>query len=129
CRSASCPRGVAALARRAPKTSAQTNAPDRLWIDLAGTRLHPNLKTRSFPVADGLLEQIRIAQNKDDVVRIVLDFKDVKEHHVFYLEDPTRLIIDVRGVSAPGPAIAQSTPADLPPPAATPPPPNPPPPT
>jgi N-acetylmuramoyl-L-alanine amidase len=71
--------------------------PDRLWIDLLGTRLHPNLTDHVFPVGDGLLEKVRIAQNRDSTVRIVLDFKDVKEHQVFYLHDPTRLVIDVRG--------------------------------
>ncbi len=64
--------------------------PDRLWIDLIGTRLHPNLEKRVFPVGDGLLEQVRIAKNRDDVIRVVLDFKDVWEHQVFYLENPTR---------------------------------------
>ncbi len=75
--------------------------PDRLWVDLVGTRLHPNLKDRSFPVGDGMLEQVRIGQNRDDAVRIVLDFKDVKEYSVVYLQDPTRLLIDVRGSAAP----------------------------
>jgi len=75
--------------------------PDRLWIDLSGTRLHPNLTTRTFPVGDGLLEQVRIGQNRDDVVRVVLDFKHVKDHSIFYLENPTRLVVDVRGVMRP----------------------------
>jgi N-acetylmuramoyl-L-alanine amidase len=75
--------------------------PDRLWIDLEGTRLHPNLVHRSFPVGDGLLEQIRVGQNKDDVVRVVLDFKDVKDHSIFYLENPLRLVVDVRGTARP----------------------------
>ena len=78
-------------------------APDRLWVDLVGTRLHPNLAKRAFPVGDGLLEQVRIGQNRDDVVRVVLDFKDVGEHQVFFLEDPARLVIDVRG-RTPAPA-------------------------
>ena len=71
--------------------------PDRLFIDLVGTRLHPNLTDRQFPVGDGLLEQIRIAQNKENVVRVVLDFKEVKDHQVLYLENPTRLVVDVQG--------------------------------
>ncbi len=69
-------RVVVDLERKVPLTSDRIADPDRLWIDLAGARLHPNLKARSFPIADGLLEQIRIAQNRDDVVRIVLDFKE-----------------------------------------------------
>jgi len=66
--------------------------PDRLWVDLEGTRLHPNLLGKMFPVGDGLLEKIRIGQNKDTTVRVVLDFKDVKDHTIFYLENPTRLV-------------------------------------
>jgi N-acetylmuramoyl-L-alanine amidase len=85
--------------------------PDRLWVDLLGTRLHPNLARRVFPVGDGLLEQVRIAQNKDDVVRVVLDFKDVWEHQVFFLDNPTRLVIDVRGQARPSPQVAQAPPS------------------
>jgi N-acetylmuramoyl-L-alanine amidase len=93
-------------------------SPERLWVDLEGTRLHPNLVGRTFPVGDGLLEKIRIGQNRDDVVRVVLDFKDVKDHTIFYLENPTRLVVDVRGTAAPpatviagrtGPAPASSS--------------------
>jgi N-acetylmuramoyl-L-alanine amidase len=76
--------------------------PDRLFVDLSRTRLHPNLTSRTFPVGDGLLAQVRIGQNKDDVVRVVLDFKEVYEYSVFYLEEDghTRLVIDVRGASS-----------------------------
>jgi N-acetylmuramoyl-L-alanine amidase len=95
--------------RRVPIRSDVARNPDRLWVDLVGARLHPNLKERAFPVGDGLLEQVRIGKNREDVVRVVLDFKDVWEHQVFYLDNPTRLIIDVRGqgqapASARGPA-------------------------
>jgi N-acetylmuramoyl-L-alanine amidase len=85
--------------------------PDRLWVDLLGTRLHPNLARRVFPVGDGLLEQVRVAQNRDDVVRVVLDFKDVWEHQVFFLDNPTRLVIDVRGQAGPSPQVAQAPPS------------------
>jgi N-acetylmuramoyl-L-alanine amidase len=84
--------------------------PDRLWVDLLGTRLHPNLATRTFPVGDGLLEQVRIAQNRDDAVRVVLDFKDVWEHQVFFLENPTRLVIDVKGRAQARPQVATGAP-------------------
>jgi len=73
--------------------------PDRLWIDLIDTRMHPNLKDRAFPAGDGLLEQIRVAENRAGVVRVVLHFKDVKDHSIFYLKNPTRLVVDVRGAT------------------------------
>lgn len=92
--------------------------PERLWVDLQRTRLHPNLTDRSFPVGDGLLRQIRIAQNRDDVVRIVLDFKEVRDHSVFYLDNPTRVVIDVRGDLPPQVASAEA-PEPAPTPAAS----------
>jgi N-acetylmuramoyl-L-alanine amidase len=101
-------RVVLYLERKVELQSDRVSNPDRLWIDLARTRLHPNLARRVFPVGDGLLEQVRIAQNREDVVRVVLDFKEVWEHNIFYLEDPTRLVIDVRGQPQPAPAIADA---------------------
>jgi N-acetylmuramoyl-L-alanine amidase len=100
-------RVVIDVERRVDLESDVARDPDRLWVDLRGTRLHPNLARRVFPVGDGLLEQVRIAQNRDDVVRVVLDFKDVWEHQVFYLENPTRLVIDVQGGTRARGAVAE----------------------
>jgi N-acetylmuramoyl-L-alanine amidase len=100
-------RVVIDLERQVELQSDRAWSPDRLWVDLLGTRLHPNLTHRVFPINDGLLEQIRIAQNRDDVVRVVLDFKDVWEHQIFYLADPPRLVIDVQGRSRPAPQVAE----------------------
>ena len=98
------------------------SSPDRLFVDLSRTRLHPNLTSRTFPVGDGLLAQVRIGQNQNDLVRVVLDFKEVYEYNVFYLEEDkrTRLVIDVRGMSDPTPSRTQvaGAPATTAPPAA-----------
>ena len=103
-------RVVIDVEKQVPLRQDRIGDPDRLWVDLAGTRLHPNLTDRNFPVGDGLLEKVRVAQNKPDVVRIVLDFKDVKAHNIFYLSDPVRLVIDVQGTPRPGPMIAGAAP-------------------
>ncbi len=117
-------RVVVDLARKVPIKSDRVTNPDRLWIDLIGTRLHPNLEQRVFPVGDGLLERVRIGKNRENVVRVVLDFKDVLEHNIFYLENPTRLVIDVRGrdqapKAPPSEATASAAPAPAAPPART----------
>jgi N-acetylmuramoyl-L-alanine amidase len=101
-------RVVVDLEREVPMRFDRIAAPERLWIDLKGAHLHPNLKDRAFPVGDGLLEQVRIGQNQDDVVRVVLDVKTVKSHSVFYLQDPPRLVIDVLGSSGSTTALAQA---------------------
>jgi N-acetylmuramoyl-L-alanine amidase len=95
-------------------------SPDRLFVDLSRTRLHPNLTSRTFPVGDGLLAQVRIGQNQNDLVRVVLDFKEVYEDNVFYLEEDkrTRLVIDVRGLSdatPPRTQVAKAPPTTTPP--------------
>ncbi len=81
-------------------------SPDRVYVDLQRARLHPSLTDRIFPVGDGLLSQIRVGQNRDDVVRVVLDFHSLRDYTVFYLDDPVRLVIDVHGQKAPAPAVA-----------------------
>jgi N-acetylmuramoyl-L-alanine amidase len=110
-------RVVLDVAREVKIESDRIQDPDRLWIDLQGTRMHPNLRDRAFPVVDGLLEQIRVAENRAGVVRVVLHFKDVKDHSIFYLKNPTRLVVDVRGAArAPvAPSMArQEAPAQIP---------------
>ena len=85
--------------------------PERLWIDLIGTRLHPNLANREYPVGDGLLDRVRVGQNRPGVTRIVLDYKNVKSHSIFYLPDPARLVIDVQGEKKPRMLVARQEPA------------------
>jgi N-acetylmuramoyl-L-alanine amidase len=79
--------------------------PDRMFVDLAGTRLHPNLTKQVFPVGDGLLETVNIAQNRPGVVRVVLYFKAARDHKVFFLpaqgDTPPRLVIDVNNTPPP----------------------------
>jgi N-acetylmuramoyl-L-alanine amidase len=89
-------------------------SPDRLWIDLQGTRLHPNLVGKTFPVGDGLLDRIRVGQNRDGVVRVVLDFKEVRAHNIFYLENPVRLVVDVQGTPRPPSTVIAGRPSPLP---------------
>jgi N-acetylmuramoyl-L-alanine amidase len=72
--------------------------PDRIFFDLHGTRLSPELIGKSDQVIDdGFLRQIRAAQFSNDVTRIVLDVSDVSEYSAFFLPNPPRLIIDVHG--------------------------------
>lgn len=72
--------------------------PDRIFFDLHGARLSPELMGRSVEVTDdGFLKRIRAAQFSNDVTRIVLDVSDVSEYTAFLLPNPWRLIIDIHG--------------------------------
>lgn len=83
--------------------------PDRIYFDLLNTRLSESLANQTFPVGDGFLKQIRVGQNKPDVVRVVLDFESISRYNVFSLPDPHRLVVDILGIK-PDPTPAASSP-------------------
>jgi len=75
--------------------SAQIRAPDRVYFDLYHAKLSPALAHKTFQLQNGLLKAVRVAQNKDGVVRLVLDVDGAKEYSAFLLANPYRLVIDV----------------------------------
>jgi N-acetylmuramoyl-L-alanine amidase len=78
--------------------AARVPNPDRIYFDLYGARLAPELIGRTTPVTDdGFLRRIRVAQYSNNVTRIVLDVSQVSEYSAFFLPNPWRLIIDVHG--------------------------------
>jgi N-acetylmuramoyl-L-alanine amidase len=90
--------------------AARVPNPGRIYFDLHGTRLAPELVGKSFAVTDdGFLKNVRASQYSNDVTRVVLDVSDVTEYSAFLLPNPYRLIIDIHGktdagISDPGPA-------------------------
>ena len=81
--------------------AARVPNPDRIYFDLHGTRLAPELVGKSFAVTDdGFLKRIRAAQSGEDTTRVVLDVNDVTEYSAFLLPNPTRLIIDIHGAKS-----------------------------
>ncbi|MFQ5741345.1 MAG: N-acetylmuramoyl-L-alanine amidase [Acidobacteriota bacterium] len=70
--------------------------PDRIYFDLQSARLKMNLG-KSYDVNGVFLKRVRVAQNRPEIVRVVLDFKKIKRHSVFALYDPFRIVIDTSG--------------------------------
>ncbi|HUJ31310.1 MAG TPA: N-acetylmuramoyl-L-alanine amidase [Candidatus Acidoferrum sp.] len=71
-------------------------SPDRIYFDLHKARIGPKL-TKSLEMPDGLLKSVRVAQNRADVVRLVLDANGAKDCTAVLLGSPYRLVIDVHG--------------------------------
>lgn len=82
--------------------------PPRLFVDIDGTYIDPNLKIPSLEA--GLLEQIRFGRNTDNKVRVVLDINSFEKYNVFHLQNPFRIVMDIYGdkKSSPTTAIAHS---------------------
>jgi N-acetylmuramoyl-L-alanine amidase len=78
--------------------AARVPNPDRIYFDLHGARVAPELIGKATDVTDdGFLQRIRVAQFSNDVTRIVLDVNQVTEYSAFFLPNPWRLIIDIHG--------------------------------
>jgi N-acetylmuramoyl-L-alanine amidase len=78
-------------------TKRRIGNPDRIYVDLKPARLNPKLKKRVLVVNDGLLRRVRFAQNRPDVVRVVVDIEHLNDFKVFMRTNPYRLTIDVHG--------------------------------
>ena len=82
--------------------SARIGSPDRIYFDLYKAQLSPLVSQKTVPGEGGLLKWVRAAQNKDEVVRLVLDAEGAKEYSAQLLADPYRLVIDVHGQAGAG---------------------------
>ena len=79
--------------------SVRLSNPDRIVVNLLSARLSPELSGRTFPVENGFLRQIRVAQFSPDVARVVLDVEKIEAYSIFSLPNPFRLVIDVQGTA------------------------------
>ena len=100
------------LGGKAKYQAARISDPDRIYFDIENAKLSNELLHQPIEIPSvGYLKAVRVAQNRSDVVRVVLDVAKVKDYSVFELADPDRLIVDVYG-PADGTAAATATPAN-----------------
>jgi N-acetylmuramoyl-L-alanine amidase len=100
--------------------AARIASPDRIYFDLYKARVGPKLSGKALDVQSGLLKSVRVAQNKQGIVRLVLDVDGARDYSSFLLANPYRLVIDVHArrsseakpVPAPAAASAVAAKAD-----------------
>jgi N-acetylmuramoyl-L-alanine amidase len=89
------------LGGQAKYQAARIFNPDRIYFDIENAKLSRELIHEPINVpAGGYLKTVRVAQNRPDVVRVVLDVAQVKDYSVFELANPDRLVVDVYGPAA-----------------------------
>ncbi|GBC84902.1 N-acetylmuramoyl-L-alanine amidase AmiC [bacterium HR11] len=70
--------------------------PDRLYIDLDQTVLSRQIRGQGWELpTHAHLRQVRVGQYLPDTARVVLDFDRIKQHRIFILESPYRIVIDI----------------------------------
>jgi N-acetylmuramoyl-L-alanine amidase/type II secretory pathway predicted ATPase ExeA len=75
--------------------SARITSPDRIYFDLYKARLRVSVPLKTVPSEGGLLKWVRVGQNSDDVLRLVIAADGAKDYSAKLLSDPYRLVIDV----------------------------------
>jgi len=70
--------------------------PERIFFDLKNSYITKEIKT-VLPVGDGILKSVRASQYNSETVRVVLDIEEISDWNYFIIENPARLIIDLKG--------------------------------
>ncbi|HWY26485.1 MAG TPA: N-acetylmuramoyl-L-alanine amidase [Candidatus Angelobacter sp.] len=91
--------------------SAHIRAPDRVYFDIYKAKVSPALVHKTWEVQNGLLKSLRVAQNREGVVRVVLDVDGAQDYSAFLLANPYRLVIDVHAQPAATTAKREADPA------------------
>ena len=84
--------------------------PQRLVVDIEGLELNPTLKVAKIASNDPYIKQVRVGQNRPNVVRLVFDLKEEIKPQVFTLAPVGtynhRLIFDLYPIKAVDPIAA-----------------------
>jgi N-acetylmuramoyl-L-alanine amidase len=67
--------------------------PDRVYLDLHGARLTPELSGRTVFVNKGAISDVRLAQSQPDTVRVVLDLEKRFDYSVTQQTQPVALVV------------------------------------
>ena len=88
------------------KKDAALKKPQRLYIDLEGSRLAGGVQ-KMVAINDNLLKNVRAGQFTSEAVRVVVDIKSFDRYKIFSLRNPYRIVIDVWGDANGGPSPVQ----------------------
>jgi N-acetylmuramoyl-L-alanine amidase len=80
--------------------SAHIASPDRVYFDLHKANIGPGLAKKTIDVQNGLLKSVRVGQNREGVVRLVLDVDGARDCSAYLVSNPYRLVIEVRNNAA-----------------------------
>jgi len=100
---------VVNLANTVDFKSARIASPERIYFDLHRAQLGSKVPREPVNIPGGMLKTIRVAQNKPDTVRLVLDVQGAKDYSAFLVANPYRLVIDLRSKPLAHPEVASTT--------------------
>jgi N-acetylmuramoyl-L-alanine amidase len=94
--------------------AARVGNPERIYFDVNQAHLGRAAAASNAQVHGDLIKNMRAGQNKDGMVRVVLEVGHIKDYSVFLLRDPYRMVVDV--YAPPDPSSITTTAANSAPP-------------
>jgi N-acetylmuramoyl-L-alanine amidase len=79
-----------------PYDAHRLDHPDRVYIDLHGARLAPDLAGKTLFVNKGGVSHIRLAQSQPDTVRVVLDLEKRFDYSAAQQTNPAALVVKLK---------------------------------
>ncbi len=70
----------------------------RIFFDLMYTKTSPSIAP-DIPILNGLVKQVRTAQNSVEKTRVVIDLNKQADYRLNLLKNPYRLVVDILGAS------------------------------
>jgi hypothetical protein len=97
-------RVIIELDSNARYAGAKLSGPDRIFFDISNAKLSSDFRDRALAVKHKSLKQLRVAQYRSDVVRVVLDISGEADYITSELQNPFRIVVDLsfRPGTAPG---------------------------
>ncbi|HEX4003650.1 MAG TPA: N-acetylmuramoyl-L-alanine amidase [Candidatus Acidoferrales bacterium] len=86
---------VVSLGNTVEFKSARIASPERIYFDLRKAQIGAKVPRQPVNIQGGMLKAIRVAQNKPETVRLVLDVDGAKDYSAFLVANPYRLVIDL----------------------------------
>lgn len=83
--------------------------PERLFFDFRNTAAAESARPAIERLAGGVVRDVRLGKQPDNVTRLVVELEPGTRHSVFALYNPFRLVVDLERTAAP-PAPAAATP-------------------
>jgi hypothetical protein len=77
-------------------------APDRIYLDLLGSKLDRALRGRRFQNKDALLRKIRVAEHEAHLTRVTLETNSLCDYSVTPIPNSYRLLIELRNSTRSG---------------------------
>ena len=85
-----------------PYDAHRLDQPDRVYLDLHGVRLAPDLAGKTLFVNRGGVSKIRMAQSQPETVRVVLDLEKRFDYSVAQQNNPPGLVVKLTPHAPPG---------------------------